>query len=113
MQVLSRPRTTFNSISTEPSKLHKRIYIALAVVLFLVAVMVSQLLFGDNSIPRQRQVANQIIVYQKQIDSLEQIIDNHKMEIERLKHDSLYKEKILRTRYGMSRKGEKVFQQVK
>ena len=93
--------------------MHKRIYIALAVVLFLVAVMVSQLLFGDNSIPRQRQVANQIIVYQKQIDSLEQIIDNHKMEIERLKHDSLYKEKILRTRYGMSRKGEKVFQQVK
>lgn len=93
--------------------MHKRIYIVLAVVLFLVAVMVSQLLFGDNSIPRQRQVANQIIVYQKQIDSLEQIIDNHKMEIERLKHDSLYKEKILRTRYGMSRKGEKVFQQVK
>lgn len=93
--------------------MHKRIYIALAVVLFLVAVMVSQLLFGDNSIPRQRQVANQIVIYQKQIDSLEQVIDNHKLEIERLKHDSLYKEQILRTRYGMSRKGEKVFQQVK
>lgn len=93
--------------------MHKRIYIALAVVLFLMIVMGSQLLFGDNSLPRQKQIANQIVIYQKQIDSLEQVIDNHKLEIERLKHDSLYKEKILRTRYGMSRKGEKVFQQVK
>ena len=76
-------------------------------------VMGSQLIFGDNSLPRQKQIANQIVIYQKQIDSLEQVIDNHKLEIERLKHDSLYKEKILRTRYGMSRKGEKVFQQVK
>ncbi|MCQ2120615.1 MAG: septum formation initiator family protein [Fibrobacter sp.] len=93
--------------------MHKRIYIALAVVLFLMIVMGSQLLFGDNSLPRQKQIANQIVIYQKQIDSLEQVIDNHKLEIERLKHDSLYKEQILRTRYGMSRKGEKVFQQVK
>ena len=113
MLVLSRPRTTFNSISTEPSELHKRIYIVLAVVLFLMIVMGSQLIFGDNSLPRQKQIANQIVIYQKQIDSLEQVIDNHKLEIERLKHDSLYKEQILRTHYGMSRKGEKVFQQVK
>jgi len=93
--------------------MHKRIYIVLVVVLFLVAVMVVQLLFGNNSIPRQNQVKEEIAAYQVQIDSLQKLIEQHEKEIERLKSDSLYKEEILRTRYGMSRKDEKVFQMVK
>lgn len=51
--------------------------------------------------------------YQKEIDSLNNVIEMRNLEIENLKKDSLYKESLLRTRYGMSRKGEVVFQQVK
>lgn len=93
--------------------MHKRIYIALVVLIFLMAVMVVQLLFGNNSIPRQQQVKQEIAEYQAQVDSLQNLIEKHQQEIERLKNDSLYKEQILRTRYGMSRKDEKVYQMVK
>lgn len=75
--------------------------------------MLSQLFFGKNSISQQRLVAQEIAEYQHQIDSLEKLIEARNLEIERLKGDSLYKEEILRTRYGMSEKGEKVFQLVK
>ena len=50
--------------------------------------------------------------YQEEIDSLQKVIDGYKHEIERIREDSLYKESILRTRYGMSRKDEKAFQLV-
>lgn len=93
--------------------MQKKIYILVIVVLFLCAIMVAQLLFGNNSIPRQQQVQAEINNYKAQIDSLENLIESHKQTIERLKTDSLYKEEILRTRYGMSRKDEKVFQMVK
>lgn len=74
------------------------------------ASTVSHLFFGKNSIEQQRKVARDIEQYQKQIDSLQQAIDSCDLEIDRLKNDTLYKESLLRTRYGMSRKGEKVFQ---
>lgn len=93
--------------------MHKKIYIVIIVVLFLLAVMAAQLLFGHNSIPRQHQVEQEIAGYQAQIDSLNAVIEHHQQEIERLTNDSLYKENILRTRYGMSRKDEKSFQMVK
>ena len=46
------------------------------------------------------------------MDSLNALIEQYKKEIELLENDSLYKEGVLRSRYGMSRKGEKVFQLV-
>ena len=84
-------------------------------MVFAIAIIavVSQLLFGKNSLKQQHKVAHDIELYQAQIDSLQQAIDSCNMEIERLKSDSLYKESLLRTRYGMSRKGERVFQMVK
>ena len=93
--------------------MHKKVYIAIIAVLFLLSIVVAQLLFGKNSIPRQNQVKRDIAAYQAQIDSLEKLIEQQKKEIDMLQNDSLYKENILRTRYGMSRKGEKVFQMVK
>lgn len=72
----------------------------------------SQLMFGKNSLKQQRIVAQNIERFQVQIDSLQRAIDSCNIEIERLKNDSLYKENLLRTRYGMSRKGERVFQLV-
>lgn len=70
----------------------------------------AELLFGKNSIPKQKQVSEEIAKYQSQIDSIESVIEQYKIEIERLKNDSLYKEKILRVKYGMNRKEEKIFQ---
>ena len=81
--------------------------------LITIAFLGFQLMFGKNSIPQQHRIAKEIELYQEQIDSLTKIIEERDELIEKLKTDSLYKEEILRTRYGMSREGEKVFQLVK
>ena len=93
--------------------MHKKIYIAILVVIFFVAIVVSQLLFSKGNVFEQQRLILQIENQQRQINSLNVIIEERKMQIERLQNDSLYKEEILRTRYGMIRKGEKVFQMVK
>ena len=92
--------------------MHKKIYAILIAIALLFSIMVVQLVFGQNSIPRQQQVKENIARYQEQIDSIQKVIEEHKREIERLQTDSLYRESILRTRYGMSRKDEKVYQLV-
>lgn len=91
----------------------KKKYIIVVIVVILMALFAEKLLFSNASIFRQQQVTEEIKSYQAQIDSLQKVIEQHKLEIERLQNDSLYKESILRTRYGMSQKGEKVFQMVK
>ena len=93
--------------------MHKRIYIAVIAFMFLIGILVLQLFFGKGNMFEQRNVAQQIAEYEFKVDSLKQIIQKDSIEIERLLNDSLYKEEILRTRYGMSREGEKVFQMVK
>lgn len=92
---------------------NKRSVLFAALLLIAFAMMVSQLFFGKNSIGQQRYVAHEIAAYQAKIDSLEKLIEARNIQIERLKKDSLYKTEILRTRYGMSEKGEEVFQLVK
>ena len=77
------------------------------------AIVISQLMFGKNSLKQQQKITQDIARYEAQIDSLQHAIDSCIIEIERLKNDSLYKENLLRTRYGISRKGERVFQMVK
>ena len=93
--------------------MHKKIYIVIIAILFLLASMVANLIFGQSSLPRQQKVKDEIAQYQAQIESQQAVIEGHKQEIDRLQNDSLYKEKILRTRYGMSKDGEKVYQMVK
>ena len=88
-----------------------RLLIGIATLITL-AFLGFQLLFGKNSIPRQKQVKQEIAMYQAKVDSLNALIEQYKKEIELLENDSIYKEGILRSRYGMSRKGEKVFQLV-
>lgn len=92
--------------------MNKKICIFVAILLFLLLFTVFELLFGKNSLLLQKQLSADITAYQVEIDSLNQVIDERNKEIDRLIHDSLYKESILRTRYGMSRQGEKVFQLV-
>ena len=84
-----------------------------SVTVIAFAFLVFHLLFGKDSLPEQRRIAREIELYQKQIDSLSKVIVERDELIQKLKTDSLYKEEILRTRYGMSREGEKVFQLVK
>lgn len=93
--------------------MHKKIYAVLIAIVILIAIMAVQLIFGQNSIPRQQRVKEDIARYQDQIDSLQKVIESYQLEIERIKTDSLYKESILRTRYGMTTKDEKAFQLVK
>ena len=92
--------------------MHIRLLIGIATSITF-AFLVFLLLFGKNSIPQQRRIAKEIELYQLQIDSLNKVIEDLDALIQKLKTDSLYKEEILRTRYGMSRKDEKVFQLVK
>jgi len=92
--------------------LKKHVIIFIAASILIAAVVVSQLMFGKNSLRQQRRISHEIAAYQQQIDSLQQVIEMRKGQIKLLKNDSLYKERILRTRYGMSRKGEVVFQLV-
>lgn len=90
----------------------KKRFIILAAFAIIAVVVVSQLLFDKNSIRQQRRFYREIAKYEYQIDSLQQVIDARKEQIQKLKNDSLYKEELLRTHYGMSRKGEVVFQLV-
>ena len=88
-------------------------WIILFTIVATIAIVISQLMFGKNSLKQQQKITQNIARYEAQIDSLQHAIDSCNIEIERLKNDSLYKENLLRTRYGMSRKGERVFQMVK
>jgi len=92
--------------------LHIRLLIGIATVIAF-AFLVFHLLFGKDSIPEQRRIVKEIELYQKEIDSLTKVLEQRDELIQKLKTDSLYKEEILRTRYGMSREGEKAFQLVK
>ena len=88
-------------------------WIILFTIVATIAIVISQLMFGKNSLKQQQKITENIARYEAQIDSLQHAIDSCNIEIERLKNDSLYKENLLRTRYGMSRKGARVFQMVK
>ena len=92
--------------------MHIRLLIGIATVIAF-AFLVFHLLFGKDSIPEQRRIVKEIELYQKEIDSLTKVIEQRDELIQKLKTDSLYKEEILRTGYGMSREGEKAFQLVK
>ncbi|OWV19839.1 septum formation initiator [Fibrobacter sp. UWB4] len=92
--------------------MHIRLIIGIATAITF-AFLVFHLLFGKNSIPEQRRITKEIELYQKKIDSLGKVLENREQLIQKLKSDSLYKEEILRTHYGMSRENEKVFQLVK
>lgn len=91
----------------------KRFVIYLLAALLIAIFVALSLLSGKNNIRQQHQISREIESYEKTIDSLQKVIDDRNETIERLKHDSLYIEEQLRTKYGMSRPGERVFQYVK
>jgi cell division protein FtsB len=76
----------------------------------LALYLLGKLFLGHNGLIRQFQVQKENEEINLQIDSLEHLLDQKKMEKSRLLYDSLYMEQVARTRYGFSRKGEAVFQ---
>lgn len=95
------------------SDLNKSILIYFLALLVAIVLVVAHVVFGKNSIRQQNQIKREIATYQVTIDSLQKIIDEKSVVLERLQNDSLYIEEQLRVKYGMSRKGERVFQFVK
>ncbi len=87
--------------------------IMFAILLLAAGIVVANLMFGKNSLREQHHITRENAQYQMKIDSLQKVLDQGNETIERLKNDSLYIEEQLRTKYGMSRKGEKVFQFVR
>ena len=92
---------------------NRKSYIILIGLVLVVFFMLFQLFLGKDRILRQQEISAEIAEYKAEIDSLNHVIEERNKEIERLTKDSLYKEELLRTRYGMSRKEEKVFRMVK
>lgn len=90
----------------------KRKIILIFIVAIAIVTSIAQLFFGKNSFRQQESVKRSIERYQLQIDSLQLAIDSCDKLIDSIQNDSLYKEFLLRTKYGMSRKGEQVFQLV-
>lgn len=66
-------------------------------------------LFGEQgfiAVYKARQEKQYLI---KEIDESKQMIDSLKLEIERLKSDTVYIERVAREKLGMARRNEKVF----
>ncbi len=75
----------------------------------LIAVLTAIMVFGDQGIMtfyrtrRQlRQLENEIVRSRRAVDSLT-------LEIERLRNDTTYIERIARERFGMARRDEKMY----
>ena len=60
-------------------------WIILFTIVATIAIVISQLMFGKNSLKQQHKIAHDIEIYQYQIDSLQHAIDSCNLEIERQK----------------------------
>lgn len=66
--------------------------------------------FGETGFWNQYKLKKQIAHLEFEADSLKKILEIRKLEGERLQKDSFYIESIARTQFGMSKKGEDVYQ---
>ncbi len=85
----------------------RRFGITFAIVA-LIAVL-GHFLFGEKGVTEQSILNHQIKELETKIDSLQKEVELKKEIRERLLRDTLYIESIARTRFGMSRKNEKVY----
>jgi cell division protein FtsB len=87
----------------------KRIFFRL-ILIFGVIFLVFQIFYGKTGLLRQFQLSNQNKELQVKIDSLKVVLEKKNAEIKLLHSDSAYLEHMARTRLGMSKDDEKVFQ---
>lgn len=81
------------------------IWIVISAVLFFLAIS----LFGNQGLIAVYKAYNENRSLTEQIDESERTIDSLKDEIERLKSDTAYIEKIAREKLGMARRNEKIY----
>ncbi|MBN1604455.1 MAG: septum formation initiator family protein [Chitinispirillaceae bacterium] len=81
------------------------IWIIISIVLFFLAIS----LFGNQGIIVVFKAYNENRSLTEQIDESKRTIDSLKDEIERLKNDTAYIEKIAREKLGMARRNEKIY----
>lgn len=76
-----------------------------AAVLVTVLVVFS----GDQGVITFYRSYRQLKKLRRDLDNSYQVIDSLKIEIDRLKNDSTYIERIAREKYGMTGKNEKMY----
>ena len=79
------------------------------IIIFVIAIGSYSIIFRPKGILDQITLSNQIKSLKIEIDSLKNELHSTQEQVKKLKNDSLYMETIVRTKLGMSRKGEKVF----
>ncbi len=67
------------------------------------------LLAGDQGVVALYRTWRQMRSLNEELNTSRQTIDSLKIEIQRLKNDTAYIERIAREKYGMARKNEKMF----
>lgn len=84
--------------------------VVLVILIAFCAIFLGSFVFGDNGVQNQYRLKRQISHLEKEADSLKEILKLRENEAGRLLTDTFYLETIARTKYGMSRKGETVYQ---
>lgn len=85
----------------------RKVIVVVLIIAFIYAI--GNLLLGQNGMIAQYRIQkkNESLVYE--IDSLHALLQARKVEAKQLKRDSSVMEAAIRTQFGYSRKGEKVF----
>jgi cell division protein FtsB len=81
----------------------------LIIIIFVIAIGTYSVVFRSKGILDQITLSNQLETLKLEIDSLKRELKSNRERVKKTKNDSLYMETIVRTKLGMSRKGEKVF----
>ena len=76
---------------------------------FLIIILVVILFSGDQGVVTFYRTWRQMQELQIELDNSRKAIDSLTVEIERLKNDTAYIERIAREKYGMARKNEKMY----
>lgn len=75
----------------------------------LLVFLAWQVFWGRSGLIQQYQITRQNQAIQSRIDSLRQVLEDKRREVDLLQSDSTYLEYLARTRLGMSRNDESVF----
>jgi cell division protein FtsL len=87
----------------------KRIQIIILIVISVVLFFLAISLFGNQGFLAVYKAYKQDRVLSQQITDNKRTIDSLKLEIQRLKSDTTYIERIAREKLGMARRNEKIF----
>jgi len=86
-------------------------HIFFAIVMVAILMAVYSFVFSEkDSVKASDALKKEIAELTEQRDSLQKELNDREAIIQKLQDDSIYIEKIARTKFGMTKKGEKAFQ---